>query len=79
MSVNPTEIRVVGVVSGGDLAIATRSNNLRACRWGASRSFHINIAVNPTVFSQRSQNTACGRRTGSGLTGSRWWLWLGLS
>jgi hypothetical protein len=50
MSVNPTEIRVVGVVSGGDLAIAARSSNLRAYWRGASGELFINLAVNHIVF-----------------------------
>ena len=45
MSVNPTEIRVVGVVSGGDRETTVGSRNLRAGWWSASGKLFINIAV----------------------------------
>jgi len=58
MSVNPTEIRVFGAVSGSDREITLSSTNLRACWWGASRVFCINIAVNLTIFTQGNWATA---------------------
>jgi len=52
MSVNPTEIRAFGAVSGGDRVTTVGSSNLRTGWWSAAGDFFINIAVNPAVFSQ---------------------------
>jgi hypothetical protein len=54
MSINPTEIRAFGAVSGSDRVTTVGSSNLRPGWWSASGEFFINIAVTPTVFSQGS-------------------------
>jgi hypothetical protein len=47
MSINTTEIRVFGAVSGSDRVTAAGRSNLRAGWWRASGEFLINVAVKP--------------------------------
>jgi hypothetical protein len=52
MSINSTEIRIFGAVGGSDREITLGGANVRAFWRSTSGEFLINLAVNPTVFSQ---------------------------
>ena len=66
MSIDPTEIRGFGVVSGSDRGVAVGSTNLRACWWSASGEFFINI-LSTLPFSVKGVRTPFDVRGSTGV------------